>query len=514
MRKTVSILLFSVIAAAGASAQICTDQITLRCPLADPACTTCPAGSSCAISTSALTNVQWNQTARDVGLVCVAIDAHTADSSAHHAAFTPNANPGVDHSSYVAGHTNGANCTAGNYPLGVDAAGAAEGCTADADTTCLDAGVACNFAASSSEGGAALTGDSATAFFAAGQIEAARGGTGIDSSASTGVARVSAGTWTADAGVSHLASSTSAALAGVITNETGSGLVVFDTAPTLSSAILDAGDAATGTTRPSGGNRLQILTHDTDCTSLTGFERGELCWERDADSMYVCEPTAGNCDTAGEWIAGGGGGGSGDVVGPASSLDNEIPRYDSTTGKLIQGSGVEISDAAVIEPSSGDIAIVDANGYGVKMDNAGCLISQGSTGSNGFFLTPRNNNVHFGIAPYGSSCSSNAAGFVGFIKVSSDFYMKSVDAGALIMFPNNVESARFENGATTITGTLDVSGVTATAGNIGASPPATCTAGTFWIDTDETVDTNCTTTNDNSLCLCVAADTWIALENN
>ena len=33
---------------------------------------------------------------------------------------------------------------------------------------------------------------------------------------------------------------------------------------------------------------------------------------------------------------GGGGGGSGDVVGPASATDNAIPRYDGTTGKLIQ----------------------------------------------------------------------------------------------------------------------------------------------------------------------------------
>jgi len=46
--------------------------------------------------------------------------------------------------------------------------------TVDTDTTCLDAGVACNFAASASEGGAAITGDSATGFFSAGQIEEPR----------------------------------------------------------------------------------------------------------------------------------------------------------------------------------------------------------------------------------------------------------------------------------------------------------------------------------------------------
>lgn len=36
--------------------------------------------------------------------------------------------------------------------------------------------------------------------------------------------------------------------------------------------------------------------------------------------------------------------GTGDVVGPASAVDNTIARYDSTTGKLLQGSGVAIED--------------------------------------------------------------------------------------------------------------------------------------------------------------------------
>lgn len=45
-----------------------------------------------------------------------------------------------------------------------------------------------------------------------------------------------------------------------------------------------------------------------------------------------------------EWAAAAGGDGSGDVTGPASSTDNAIARFDSTTGKIIQNSGVTISD--------------------------------------------------------------------------------------------------------------------------------------------------------------------------
>ena len=45
---------------------------------------------------------------------------------------------------------------------------------------------------------------------------------------------------------------------------------------------------------------------------------------------------------------GGGGGGTGDVVGPASSTDNAIARYDSTTGKLLQNSAVTVDDSGNI----------------------------------------------------------------------------------------------------------------------------------------------------------------------
>ena len=55
------------------------------------------------------------------------------------------------------------------------------------------------------------------------------------------------------------------------------------------------------------------------------------------------------CDGVDTWSIvsiGGGGGGSGDVVGPASATDNEVARYDSTTGKILQaGSLIGFLDA-------------------------------------------------------------------------------------------------------------------------------------------------------------------------
>jgi hypothetical protein len=49
---------------------------------------------------------------------------------------------------------------------------------------------------------------------------------------------------------------------------------------------------------------------------------------------------------------GGGGGGTGDVVGPSSSTDNAIARFDLATGKLIQNSSAILSDAGDIDTLS------------------------------------------------------------------------------------------------------------------------------------------------------------------
>lgn len=46
----------------------------------------------------------------------------------------------------------------------------------------------------------------------------------------------------------------------------------------------------------------------------------------------------------------------------------------------------------------------------------------------------------------------------------------------------------------------------------GATPPATCSTGQLFIDTDETVDTNCATTADNSICVCHTTNTWETTE--
>ena len=124
---------------------------------------------------------------------------------------------------------------------------------ADAQVTVFRAGDGTNgitvsqTGALTAEGTGSITatlGDSATSFWAAGQCEAARGCTGDDTSGTTGVPRITAGNWTYDAGISHLAASTSADLLGVLNDETGTGVAVFGTSPTITTSLSQDGDAA------------------------------------------------------------------------------------------------------------------------------------------------------------------------------------------------------------------------------------------------------------------------------
>jgi hypothetical protein len=54
----------------------------------------------------------------------------------------------------------------------------------------------------------------------------------------------------------------------------------------------------------------------------------------------------------GSWAVPGGGGGSGDVVGPASSVDDRIATFDGITGKLIQDGGQTIAEVIA---AAGDV---------------------------------------------------------------------------------------------------------------------------------------------------------------
>lgn len=46
----------------------------------------------------------------------------------------------------------------------------------------------------------------------------------------------------------------------------------------------------------------QARSHATDCTGLTDGLANDVCLELDSERFFSCQPSAGGCDTAGEWI--------------------------------------------------------------------------------------------------------------------------------------------------------------------------------------------------------------------
>lgn len=90
-----------------------------------------------------------------------------------------------------------------------------------------------------------------------------------------------------------------------------------------------------------------------------------------------------------------GGGGTGDVVGPDSSTDNAIARYDGTTGKLLQDSSVFITDAGYLgvgtTTPNDKIGINAVDGEGITIGNTsaqgvGGAVRAFNTGGNDYGL--------------------------------------------------------------------------------------------------------------------------------
>jgi hypothetical protein len=234
-------------------------------------------------------------------------------------------------------------------------------CTASAnDSVALTTDTTGNYAAGDGEAGAALTGDTATAFFSAGQIEAARGGTADDTSGTTGVPRIAAGNWTYDAGVSHLAASTSADLRGVLSDETGTGVAVFS-APTALTLDVEAGSNSITTVSKvwllaaTCQNATAFANFDTPttnaaaaaCVFVTNTQKAYLDFDQTTDesvqgSLMLPSDFTGAIDVVYKWLTTA-------TTGSATWCTQLICVADADTGDPAfpaQASGLCVSDAA------------------------------------------------------------------------------------------------------------------------------------------------------------------------
>lgn len=144
----------------------------------------------------------------------------------------------------------------------------------------------------------------------------------------TGIATIASG-------LNQFASTTSSQLAGIISDETGSGSLVFANSPTLITPNLGTPSTLVGTNISGTGSNFTAgyvqnpgltghVTTSGTVASLGSFTLSQL-------NTAISD------------------GDVGDVFGPSSSTDNAIARFDLTTGKLIQNSVSTISDSGMLD---------------------------------------------------------------------------------------------------------------------------------------------------------------------
>jgi len=143
-----------------------------------------------------------------------------------------------------------------------------------------------------------------------------------------------------------LATPSSANLAAAVTDETGTGNLVFTNSPTLVTPALGTPSAAVLT----NATGLPLTTGVTGILPVANGGSGTATPSLVGSATLVVTGSWPNQTLTAV------GSGFGDVAGPASSTDNAITRFDSTTGKLIQNSLVTVADdGAITAPQVGSV---------------------------------------------------------------------------------------------------------------------------------------------------------------
>lgn len=185
-----------------------------------------------------------------------------------------------------------------------------------------------------------------------GVLTAAKGGTGDNTGATTGVPRINGGDWLYDAGISHLQASTSADLAGVLSDEQGSaGGFMRGTGSTATTLTLDG---VTTLGNGAGNDNLTVVAEATNPACSSGQYK---IWANSADlKLKKCQD-----GTISDLAGAGGGGGLTDAYDKISDGSTTASASTNDTIKFRVNKGL----SAVVgsnDVTHGDNVLFDLNG--------------------------------------------------------------------------------------------------------------------------------------------------------
>ncbi|MBK8123878.1 MAG: hypothetical protein IPK54_10075 [Dokdonella sp.] len=216
------------------------------------------------------------------------------------------------------------------------------------------------------------------------------------------------------------------------------------------SGVLSAAVEGTDYYAP-GGTEVALADGGTGASLVDPGADRILFWDDSAGGVTWLEVGSG-LSLAGTVLSASGGG-SGDVVGPASATDNALARFDTTTGKLLQDSGVTLSDTAVF---AGVLTVGFSSGGSLNFDSGDVTVTHSA---NALTFAGATNGYLFSNALLPETTDGAALGSTA--NMWSDIF---IAAGGVINFDNGDLTLTHAANSLTITGGILVLDAGATVG--------------------------------------------------